>query len=413
MTLKISTIEKWLPAIATLWFLASLDSVIMWNALSPVIHIFTTLFIMWGTMLVKPIDLSSQRRILFLSVFVFSSLYIVTQSDNLIVFIKRVCLWLPFVFIIFWDNIILSKTYNIIRKVVVFFAVGASVVSLLTFVGLINMVPHFVVPPQEALHVRLGYSYHVYGLFVSIQDPLGFLAYRACGMMMEPGHFAVVLGFVYMIDRYQERKINWWIVLCGILTFSANFPLFVLFTEWRFLFKMKKLLRFAKWLPIVLLGSFVLYTSLPKSTQDNLYGLAFGRNLEKVVDVASSSSSMDDALDVRANNMPLMVYNRMSFSEKIFGIGRFDTAYCLSDYRGMIMTLGWVGLLLSVSITVILVWGIRKDFALSLVMAFSLILLHRSWMLFLPYVNFLSFLAISIVPYRQRLNIEHFQSYGE
>lgn len=413
LSLRISTIEKWLPAFATLWFFVSLDSIVVWNPFSSVIHLFAAFSIIWGTMVVKPLDLSRERRFLFIFIIVYSLYYVLTQSENLGYFVKKSCVWLPFSFIIFWEKGLLSDTYEYLRKVVLFFAIGAAIVSLLTFVGLIGRVPHFTLPPQESLHERLGYVYYVYGLFVTIQDPLQFLSYRACGMMKEPGHFAVILGFVYMIDRYQERKFNWWIIICGVLTFSANIILFVLFTEWRLVFQLKKLKKFVKWIPVVIVGAYFVYMSLPTSTQDQIYELAFGRNLEKVVDAASTSSSMDDALDERASNLPLMVYNRMSLSEKIFGIGRFDTSYCLSDYRGMIMTIGWVGLLLSILITIIIIRGVRKDLVLSLFMAYSLVLLHRSWMLFWPYVFFLSFLAISIVSSRQRINIEQFQSYGE
>ncbi|MBO7578864.1 MAG: hypothetical protein J6T43_07770 [Prevotella sp.] len=412
LSLRISTIEKWLPTLATLWFFVSLDSIVVWNPFSSVIHLFAAFSIIWGTMVVKPLDLSRKRRFLSLFILIYSLFYIVTQSENLGFFVKRLCVWFPFVFILFWEKDLLSKTYECLRKFILFFAIGAAIVSMLSFAGLIGRIPHFTLPPQEALHERLGYVYYVYGLFVTIQDPLQVTAFRACGMMKEPGHFAVILGFVYMIDRYQERRINWWIIICGVLTFSANFILFVLFTELRLAFQLRKVIKSTKWVPVIFLGAYLVYVSLPVSYQDQIYNLAYGRNLEKIIEATSESSSFDDALDERANNLPLMVYNRMSFSERILGIGRFDTAYCLSDYRGMIMTIGWVGLLLSVFITIIIIRGVRKDLALSLFMAYSLVLMHRSWMLFWPYVYFLSSLTISIIPSRQQLNIEPLQSYG-
>lgn len=401
LSIRISTIEKWLPAIATLWFFVSLDSIIVWNPLSPLIRLFALFGIVWGTMIVKPIGFSPRIRLSFFLYLGFALFYILTRSVTISIAFSRICTLLPFLFIMIWKVELIAETYSFLRKCVVFFAIGAAIVSVLSIVGLIRFVPHFTLPPQELLHVRLGYVYDVYGLFVTLHDPLQMLSFRACGMMMEPGHFAVILGFVYLIDRFQGRKPNIWIVICGLLTFSANFLLFVLFTEISYLFHIKNLIVVLKWAIVLLLSLYVVYISLPSSIQDDVYYLAYGRNLEKVIDTASSSSSMDDALDERASDLPLMVYERMSLSEKLFGVGRFDTAYALSDYRGMIMTVGIVGMTLSAFFYILLVLGVRRSLALSLLLAYALILIHRSWMLCSSYIYFLGFLAvITSKPYK-------------
>ncbi len=395
LSIRISTIEKWLPAIATLWFFVSLDSIIVWNPLSPLIRLFALFGIVWGTMIVKPIGFSPRIRLSFFLYLGFALLYIVTRSDTIIIAINRICTLLPLLFIMTWKVELLAETYSFLRKCVIFFAIGAAIVSILSIIGLIRFVPHYTLPPQELLHVRFGYVYDVYGLFVTLHDPLQTMSFRACGMMKEPGHFAVVLGFVYMIDRFQGRNPNIWIVICGLLTFSANFPLFILFTEFSYLFQLKHLKKVLKWIIVVSSSLYVVFISLPSNIQDEVSYLAYGRNLEKVVEAASTSSSMDDALDERASDLPLMVYERMSFSEKLFGVGRFDTAYALSDYRGMIMTVGIVGMSLSALFYIFLVFGIRRSLALSLLLAYTLILVHRSWMLCASYVYFLGFLAVS------------------
>ncbi|MBR5989815.1 MAG: hypothetical protein IK003_09865 [Prevotella sp.] len=273
-------------------------------------------------------------------------------------------------------------------------------------IGLISKVPHFVVPPQEALHERMGCVYYVYGLFVTVQDPAQMLIYRACGMMKEPGHFAVVLGFIYLIDRYQGRRINFWLVLCGLLTFSSNFVLIAFFTELHNIFVMSNTRKIVKWFILALLAIYIVFLFLPSDIQDQIYYLFYGRNLEKVIDILSSSSSINEALDERASNLPLAIYNKMTFSEMIVGIGGFDTSYCLSDYRGMIMATGIVGLLLSNIIYLILIRGARKAVAISLLLSFILILMHRSWMLYFPYVYFLSMLAIATTSTQQQYRYE-------
>lgn len=395
LSLRISTIEKWLPAIATLWFFVCIDSILVWNFLSPVIRLFAAFAVIWSTMVVKPICITPRIRFVSFLFLCFSLWYILTQSGNVFIAVRRSCSLFPFLFVLYWKEQVLWDTYALIRKIVFFFAIGAAIVSVLSMIGLIHFIPHFTMPPQEPLHERLGYVYDVYGLFVTLHDPLQMMSFRACGMMKEPGHFAVILGFVYLIDRFQGRKVKIWYLICGLFTFSSNFILFVFFTEICTIIRPKNIIRVFTWLPIALLSLYIIYASLPTSLQDQVYYLAYGRNLEKVVDAASTSSSMDDTLDERASDLPLMAYERMSFSERLFGIGRYDTEYSLSDYRGMIMTIGYIGTLISVFCYIFLVLGTRRSLVISLVLAYLLILLHRSWMLLGSYVYFLAFLAAS------------------
>ena len=387
-------IDRLLPYLAAIWFFVSIDSIFVWNSFSSVIHIFTAIGVIWGSVISKSVTFLRKYRLVFFLLFCYLMWILSCLATNLGFFVKRICVFAPFLFMLFWSKDLLSKSYLNIRKAVLFFAIGASVVSILSLIGLISRVPHFVMPPQEALHERFGYVYYVYGLFVTIQDPAQMLIYRACGMMKEPGHFAVVLGFVYLIDRYQGRKMNKWLVLCGLLTFSFNFVLILLFTEFHNILKSRNTRKIVKWVIFVLLGIYILFLFLPSDIQDQIYYLFYGRNLETVFNALSSSSSINEALDERANDIPLTIYNKMSINEMFFGIGGFDTAYCLSDYRGMIMATGFVGLILSNLAYFIIIRNARKALTLSLLMSFLLVLMHRSWMLYFPYIYYLSLLAV-------------------
>lgn len=387
-------IDRLLPYLAAIWFFVSIDSIFVWNSFSSVIHIFTAIGVIWGSVISKSVTFLRKYRLVFFLLFCYLMWILSCLSTNLGFFVKRICVFAPFLFMLFWSKDLLSKSYLIIRKAVLFFAIGASVVSILSLIGLISRIPHFVMPPQEALHERFGYVYYVYGLFVTIQDPAQMLIYRACGMMKEPGHFAVVLGFVYLIDRYQGRKMNKWLVLCGLLTFSFNFVLILLFTEFHNILKSRNTRKIVKWVIFVLLGIYILFLFLPSDIQDQIYYLFYGRNLETVFNALSSSSSINEALDERANDIPLTIYNKMSINEMFFGIGGFDTAFCLSDYRGMIMATGFVGLILSNLAYFIIIRNARKALTLSLLMSFLLVLMHRSWMLYFPYIYYLSLLAV-------------------
>lgn len=387
-------IDRLLPYLAAIWFFVSIDSIFVWNSFSSVIHIFTAIGVIWGSVISKSVTFLRKYRLVFFLLFCYLIWILSCLATNLGFFVKRICVFAPFLFMLFWSKDLLSKSYLNIRKAVLFFAIGASVVSILSLIGLISRVPHFVMPPQEALHERFGYVYYVYGLFVTIQDPAQMLIYRACGMMKEPGHFAVVLGFVYLIDRYQGRKMNKWLVLCGLLTFSFNFVLILLFTEFHNILKSRNTRKIVKWVIFVLLGIYILFLFLPSDIQDQIYYLFYGRNLETVFNALSSSSSINEALDERANDIPLTIYNKMSINEMFFGIGGFDTAFCLSDYRGMIMATGFVGLILSNLAYFIIIRNARKALTLSLLMSFLLVLMHRSWMLYFPYIYYLSLLAV-------------------
>ncbi len=408
-TMNVSAIDKVLPLFATIWFFVSIDSIFVWNPFTSIIHIFAALGVIWGSMHSKSVTYVRKYRFLSILMLCYLIWLLICLTSNFGFFVKRICVFLPLLFILFWPKELLTASYILIRKVVFFFAIGASIVSILSLAGLISKIPHFVVPPQEALHERLGYVYYVYGLFVTIQDPAQMLIYRACGMMKEPGHFAVILGFIYLIDRYQGRKINFWLVLCGILTFSSNFILIALFTELHNIFKMRNVKKVLKWILLAILVIYIIYLFLPSDIQDQIYYLIYGRNLEKVMDILASSSSINEALDERASDLPLAIYNKMSFTEMIVGIGGFDTAYCLSDYRGMIMATGIIGLALSIFMYLILIRNAHRALAFSLLMSFVLILMHRSWMLYFPYIFFLSMLAVVTTSVRQQYCYNSFE----
>lgn len=393
-TMNVSAIDKVLPLFATIWFFVSIDSIFVWNPFTSIIHIFAALGVIWGSMLSKSVSYVRKYRLLSILMLCYLIWLMICFTSNFGNFIKRISIFAPLLFILFWSKELLTESYTIIRKVVIFFAIGASIVSILSLAGLISKIPHFVFPPQESLHERLGYVYYVYGLFVTIQDPAQMLIYRACGMMKEPGHFAVILGFIYLIDRYQGQKINLWLVLCGILTFSSNFVLIALFTELHNIFRIKNVKKIVKWVLIAIFAIYIIYLFLPSDIQDQIYYLIYGRNLEKVMDILASSSSINEALDERASDLPLAIYNKMTLTEMMVGVGTYDSAYCLSDYRGMIMAIGWIGTVLSIFSYLFLIRGSRKAMACSLLMTFVLIMMHRSWMLYFPYVYFLSMLAV-------------------
>jgi len=322
------------------------------------------------------------------------------MSENLTQVISNLVKFVPLLLLFFWPDNVLFVSYKYIRMAVIFFAIGGAVVSVLTLSGLISHFPYYILPPQETLHERLGYEYYVYGIFPTIHDSLGIQGFRACGMMKEPGHFAIILGIIYLIDRFREKKINFWIIIAGVLTFSSNFFIIVFITEVRNVFTKRifaSILKYGKYLfflPIV-------YFLLPIDIREQVNYLFYERNLAEVFEALNSSSSLSEGLDMRANDTSVSIYEHISLGEYLVGGVKFDSSESLADYRGLILRIGLIGIIISSLAYYSTVSRKDTSIQISLMLLYILVLLHRSWMLQAPYLYFLSFLAVTVYTYSQ------------
>ena len=141
-----------------------------------------------------------------------------------------------------------------------------------------------------------------------------------------------------------------------------------------------------------ILLSITIYNVLPRDMQNMVYYLAYERNLEQVVDAFDGSGNLNDALDERANDMGTRVYDRLSFEKKLVG-GEGGRFMVLSDYRGFIVNLGYIGLWIVIIISLITVVGAPPLLKISLLLSLLMILLHRSWFFYEPFPYLMSFLA--------------------
>lgn len=367
----------------------------MWGPIAPIMHSLPSILIILGTFTIKEI-LEYSKNKHYICVFV--STYIIwilfTICDDIPQIVRRLCDFSPILFFIFWPRELILKTYIIIRKIVIFYAIGSAIITILILLDLNSHLPYFVLPPREALHKNIGIVYYVYGLFVTLCYPISGIRGRACGMLQEPGHFAVVLGSIYMIDRFRKAKENIWIVICGILTFSSVFLFTVLFTEIKYVFSkknVKKVLFVMSLVPVLL---FFIFISLPSQIQDQIEFLFYGRNLEQVVEAYQEASSLNDALDERASDYSLRTYEKMSTFEYVIGGGNIEPGECLSDYRGMIVYMGTIGMGLSILSYLIILLKIPLKIKLSLICFYILIIVHRSFMLFEPYIYLYAFFVL-------------------
>lgn len=392
-----SIIVRWAPYFAVLWLLYVMNSVFAWFSFSVILRVVAVTGVVAASFLMEEHETTKERRWIVILTFLYF-LWAFIKMEHFMAYLSVTMTFFPFMCIVFWPSELLLRTYNVFRKVVIFFAIGSTIITALSYVGLTSRIPYFEVGAQSDLHKNWNDYYRVYFIFPELNG-VNMLFPRACGMMQEPGHFSIVLGLVYLIDRYTHSKINPVIIIAAIFTFSSAFFLILLFTEfWNFIINWKKtFLYFVSTIILCIIG----YNSLPRDMQDMVYYLAYERNMEKVVDAYDSSGSLDDALDERANDLGKNVFNHLSFEQKLVG-GEEDSFLVLSDYRGFIVKMGYIGLFLVVLLSLVSFVGASPLLKISLFLSLTMIMLHRSWFFYEPFPYFMSFMACSLYQYNQK-----------
>lgn len=382
--------KKVIPWIVSLWFLVAIDSFFLWWDFSRYIR-----FIVLFGMLYSSLMLSKKAWITIYNLPIFLSLllyvfWLLPFFSNKNVLMIKIFDFTPFLFLLFWPKKTLNDSYKLLRKIIIFFAIGSSIVSILSLVGVLQYLPHFTLEGRSALHKDRGVYYYIYGAFVTMEGSA-----RANGPLQEPGHWAIILGLIYLIDRFTLQKRNFWMILGGVLTFSSAFLLMFLVVELFNLFS-KTSLKSTKQLLFVLFGFFLMFMILPNNIKNEITFLFFERNLESVYENYDESGSMTDALDARANDYALTQYYNLNTTDFIFGRGIRDSSSALSDHRGTILFIGLIGLVLSIIPSVLIL--LKAKWRLFIALGFSLFLvyIHRGWMYFAPYIYFLGFMAVSL-----------------
>ena len=383
--------------IALFWLFVSSNSFLVWGNYKSLIILFANILVIFISFKSVNTEKSSfQERIsipiILMALFVLWSRLV--SGANFIGFLAGLITILSFSSLLRWPFKDIEQTYNYFVKIIVFFCIGSSVVSLLTLTGFIGHVPHFTLPPQSYLHQSRGYLYYVYGCFVTVFDGTAVLP-RACGFLQEPGHFAVIVGLVYLIETTLGRKRNIGIIIGGLFTFSMNFIIMALLSELFRITSYRQALKATKCLLISMIGGFVLFNFLPKDIKEQLLFFFWERNLMEVVDTVQETSSLTEGMNDRANDISEWKYNHLSGTDKLVGTGGLDEDDMLSDYRGMITSKGYIGLFISVSLILSIVflshnWRQR----IPLLGAIGLVYMHRAWMMNSMYIYYIAFMAV-------------------
>ena len=383
--------KKVIPWIVVIWFLVTIDSVFLWWDFSRIIRYIALFGMLYASlMLFKKCRATTYNLLIFLSLILYTP-WLLSFINNPNVLINKAFMFTTFLLLLFWPQESLSNCYKLLRKIIVFFAIGSSIVSVLSLTGVLQYLPCFTFEGRSDLHRDRGIVYFVYGVFVTING-----GPRACGPVQEPGHWAVFLGLFYLIDWYVLKKRNIWFIICGFFTFSSAFWLMFLFVEILNLFSKSTFRKTILFLSIMILAFFIIFLVSPQNIKDDVLYWFFERNLESVYEGFEEAGSLEDALDERASNYSIERYLNLSNNDFLLGTGFRDTTAALSDYRGTILYIGLIGLILSIIPSLLIIRQAKWRLALSLIMCLFLIYLHRGWMYYTPYIYFLTFLAVRI-----------------
>ena len=388
--------EKILPFITAFWFFVTINSFFTWNNYRPLFHVIPTFFIvvLSFSFLKKKNHFANSNRIFF-SVFIFVAWFVLRSNLHINAILLRLFDFIPLFFILYMPKSYLANTYDIIRKVFIFYSIGGAIIFLLSMFGVLGQIPHYVLPAQETIHKDLGLNYNVYGVFPILNNREIFV--RCFGMTQEPGHFSIYLGLVYLVDRLMRGKINYWFFPGALAAFSSTFFIILIATETiMFVFskKRKHLFKYVMYLIAFFLLIISVYTTLPKTYKTEIDYLFYGRNLEQATEIFEASNSLDDALNTRASAEGLSIYDNIDGNTFLFG-GE-ELTDILSDYRGLIVTLGVIGIILSFICVNSLAMQSSLKMKLILYAIYVLVLLHRSWMIPYPSIYTLFFLIIAL-----------------
>jgi hypothetical protein len=386
-----STFEKKvIPWIVVLWFLVTIDSFFLWWSFGRIFRFLALLGMLYSTLLVSNRFRTTTYNLpIFFSLLIYIFWLLPFFHNQILVFIK-IFDFSTFLLLLFWPKETLANCYKLLRKVIIFFAIGSSIVSILSLIGVLQYLPHFTLEARSSLHKDRGVLYYVYGAFVTMNG-----AARACGPVQEPGHWAVIMGLFYSIDRFALQKRSFWMILGGVLTFSSAFLLMFLSVEVLTLFSRHSLKQFRNLL-LIIVGLFIVFLILPQNIKENINYLFFERNLESVYENYNENESLAGALDARASNYSIDLYYNLNPRDFWFGRGYRDTTAAISDHRGTILFIGLIGLILSIIPSVLIL--LKANWRLFIALGFSMFLvyIHRGWMYYAPYIYFLGFLAVTL-----------------
>ena len=400
--IRLNVTELLIIYICVLYLLNVVDSYFVWNFKNLLTYVICFLLLITLPYIKKESELRLSKA--DISFFVTYSIYAVItilqvapDNANINYFIIKLCYFLPLFLIILWPPKMLYGVYRSFYKIIIIFSIGSSVITLLGIFSLLDNVPYIELDAHEALHENAGVNYRLYcGVLTNYGGIVDHFLIRACGFLCEPGHWAITLSIIYVIERLLKHAPNFVIVLCGLFTFSSVFIVVLIITELCICLKKGRYFKSFLFFTFALISIITIYLFLPKTIKDPIDEVFFERSLNDISETLNDGGSINDAFDTRANNSGLVYYYRYLRNGNILwgdGAIKNDSDFILSDYRLVLIQQGVVGLILVILTILTSVRGLLLRDKIPLLAILVTILLHRAWMFQYPYFCLMVFIG--------------------
>ena len=310
----------------------------------------------------------------------------------------KILLFMPLITIISYPYHLQIKIFKYFDKLIVFFSIISIIFFILFLSGMdFDTLPYYKLDGFTVPMRRGNHFYRIYGLITVPTNVIykfqGVMFTRVCGPFQEPGHFAVILSFVILIEKILYKKIKNILIITGILTFSPVFIITLFIIELYNIFIIKKInIKIYTSILIILISGFFL---IGEQNRDHIWYLTIGRNFEKKHVSPKSNNSL---LNQRLLESTIIEYDKfISSSEIITGKGAryLKNIGVMSDFRGLIFKFGLIGLFLVLSIFSSLFLISNKQVFFLLAPLILLIFIHRVWMFESPYIYVFILLGIA------------------
>ena len=147
-TISKSNIESWAPFFFVLWLIYAMNSILQWYSFGVIFRVIAFVGIVFTSFSARPkIIVTREKSMLVFFVFLYY-LWVFIKQDHFLAFLSVTMTFLPFALIIFWPQEVLYKCYRLFRFLVLFFAIGSSIITILSLLGHSSGIPYFELQKQ-------------------------------------------------------------------------------------------------------------------------------------------------------------------------------------------------------------------------------------------------------------------------
>lgn len=377
--------DKFAAVCGMIWFIFIIDACFTWFFTWRTRYFMGAPFMFVATIALygnNGLSFSKQRLSMFISILLLAAFMFLVKRQFVIAIIR----YTPMMCLIFWRPSALHQMYVYLKKFIIFYAILSLFVELLVLTRLWKVLPHMILPPQDEVQRQLGYVNYFYGLFSiqSVDYNLSF--FRTCGPGREGGHWAIYLGFLYFSEKAIYNKRNIWVIISGSLSLSPNFLIAFFVTEGYCGIVQKKIEKsMAIFLGTILLIMTV-FTLSPKKIQDEVVRVIFERSLDRSIESLGSEGLMAIINERTGHDQRGLLYFDRFMKNDTFTVltgGKVPKDNTMSDYRMLIMHIGFIGVFLVLWCIFVFSFKTNKGlFGLCLLVMGLAVFAHRSWMYF-------------------------------